>query len=76
MTFDETKIVVDVGVTRLRDELGMTFTVDACLVDPGVQGRVIDVVDLLTRCHTMVEFGGIGTSTAEGVMGVEGFYKL
>ena len=24
-TFDETKVTMDVGVTRLRDELGMTL---------------------------------------------------
>jgi len=46
-TFDETKVTIDVGVTRLRDELGMTFGIDARLVDPGVQGGVIDVMDLL-----------------------------
>jgi len=48
-TFDETKVVIDVGVTRLRDELRTTFGLDARLVDPGVQGGVIDVVDLLAR---------------------------
>ena len=72
LTFDETRVVVDAGVTRLRDELGMTFGIHTCLVDPGVQGRVIDVVDLFTRCHVMVEFDGIGASTADGVTGVEG----
>ena len=36
-TFYETKVTIDVCVTRLRDELGMTFGVDARLVEPGVQ---------------------------------------
>ena len=53
-TFDQTKVTLDVGVTQLRDELGMTFWVDARLVDPGVQGGVIDLVDLLSQCHVMV----------------------
>ena len=43
-TFDKTKVTMDVGVTRLRDELGMTFGVDARHVDPGVQGGEIGVV--------------------------------
>ena len=75
-TFDKTKVTIDVGVTRLRDELGMTFGVDARLVDPGVQGGVIDVVDLLARCHVMVQLGGIGASSTKGVTRVEGFHKF
>jgi len=71
-----TEVVIDVGVTRLRDELGMTFGVDARLVDPGVKGGVIDVVDLLALCHVMVEFDGISASPAKGVARVEGFHDL
>jgi len=76
LTFDKTKVVVDVGVTRLRDELGMTFGVDARLVAPRVQGGVSNVVDLLAWCHVMIWFHGIRTSTAEGITGVAGFYEL
>ena len=54
----------------------MTFGGDARLVDPGVQGGVIDVVDLLARCHVMVKLDGIGTSTTEGVRGIERFHEL
>jgi len=54
----------------------MTFRVDACLVDPGVQGGVINVVDLLARCHVMVELDGIGASSAKDVTWVEGFHEL
>ena len=75
-TFDETKVTMDVGVTQLRDELGMAFGVDARLVDPGVQGGVIDVMDLMTRCHVMVQLGGIGASSTKGVTRVEGFHKF
>ena len=35
-TLYKTKVVIDVCVTRLRDELGMTFGVDVRFVDPGV----------------------------------------
>jgi len=67
LAFHDTKVVIDVGVTRLRDELGMTFGVDARFVNPGVQGGVIDVMDLLARCHVMVKLDGIGTTTTEDV---------
>jgi len=63
-------------VTRLRDELGMTFGVDARLVDPEVQEGVINVVDLLTRCHVMIELSCIGASSAKGVTRFEGFQEL
>ena len=71
LTLDDSKVVVDVGVTRLRDEDGMTFGVDARFVDPRVQGRVIDVVDLLIGGHTMMQLDGIGASSAKGVPWVE-----
>ena len=73
---DETKVEVDVGVTRLGDEARMPFGVDARLVHPRVQGGDIDVMDLLTGRHAMVEFHGIGTNPAEGVTGVERFCKV
>ena len=72
LALHETKLVIDVGVTRLRDKLGMTFGVDERFVEPGVQGGVIDVVDLLTWCHVMVELDGIGASSAKGVTRVDG----
>ena len=71
LALDDSKVVVDVGVTRLRDEDGMTFGVDARFVDPRVQGRVIDVVDLLIGGHTMMQLDGIGASSAKGVPRVE-----
>ena len=68
---DEAKVEVDVGVTRLGDEAWMPFGVDARLVHPRVQGGDIDVMDLLTGGDMMVQFDGIGTTSTEGIMGVE-----
>ena len=73
---EDTKVNVNVRVTRLRDESRITFGVDARLVDPGVQGGVIDVVDLLTWCHAMVQLGGIAASSTKGVTGVERVHEL
>ena len=71
LALDDSKVVVDVGVIGLRDEDGMPFRVDARFVDPRVQGRVIDVVDLLVGGHTMMQLDGIGAASAKGVPWVE-----
>jgi len=68
---DDTKVAMDVGVTWMREEVRMTFRVDARLVDPRVQGGVVNVMDLLTWGDMMVQFDGIGTTSAEGVTRVE-----
>ena len=70
---DQAKVLTDVRVTRVGDEARMPFGVHAGLVHPRVQGSDIDVMDLLTRSHAMVQFHGIGTTPAEGVTGVERF---
>ena len=71
LALDNSKVVADVGVTGLRDEDGMAFGVDARFVDPRVQGRVVDVVDLLIGGHTMMQLDGIGAFSAKGVPWVE-----
>ena len=76
LALDETKVEADVGVTRLGDEARMTFRVNARLVHPRLQGSDIDVMDLLTRGHAMVQFDGIGTTPAEGVTRVEGVVEV
>ena len=45
--------------------------VHAGFVHPRVQGGVVDVMDLLTRGHALVQFDDIGTTPAEGVTRVE-----
>ena len=73
---DDPKVEADVGVTRLRDEARMAFGVYTGFVDPRVQGGVVDVMDLLTRGHAMVQFDGIGSTPAEGVTWVERLDEL
>ena len=68
---DETKVEADVGVTQLREETRMAFRVNTGFVHPRVQGGVVDVMDLLTGGHTMVQFDGIGTTSTEGVTRLE-----
>ena len=75
-TFDDTKVAADVGTGGLRDEGGVTFGINACLVDPGVQRGVIDVVNLLGGGDVVIQLDGIGASPAEGVTWMEGFAEF
>ena len=76
LALHDSKVATDVGVTRLRDEDGMALGVDARFVDPRVQGRVVDVVDLLVGGHTMILLDGIGAASAKGVTRVERCHEL
>ena len=67
LTLDQTKVLVDVGVTRLGNKGGMSFGVDRRLVNPGVQGGDIDVMDLLVGGDMNVQFDGIGTTPTESL---------
>jgi len=72
-TLDEPKVLTDVGVTRLGEEVRMTLGVDAGFVDPRVQGGDIDVMDLLVGCDIVVQFHGIGTTSTESVAWIQWF---
>ena len=61
LTLDETKVLMDVGVTRGGDETRMPLRVDTGFVDPWVQGGDIDVMDLLSGGDMVVQLDGIGT---------------
>ena len=64
---NEAKVLVDVRVTRLRKDGGMSFGVGGGLVHPRVQGGDIDVVNFLAGGDMMVEFDGIGTTSTESL---------
>ena len=76
LTLNETKVRVDVGVTRGGDETRMPLRVDTGFVDPWVQGGDIDVMDLLSGGDTVIQLDGIGTSSTEGVAGIQGVCEL
>ena len=76
LTLDESKVLADVGVTRGGDEGRVPFRVDTGFVDPGVQGGDIDVMDLLSGGDTVIQLDGIGTSSTEGVAGIQGVCEL
>ena len=76
LTLDETKVLVDVGVTRGGDETRMSLRVDTGFVDPRVQRGDIDVMDLLSGGDMMVQLDGIGTPSTERVAGIQGCREL
>ena len=73
MALDESKVLLDVGVTRVGDETRMSFGVDTGFVDPWVQGGHIDVMDLLTGGDMMVQLDSIGTTSTESVAWIQWF---
>ena len=44
----------------------MSYRVLLCLVDPGVKGRDVDVLDLLSGLNCVMKFDSVGASTEEG----------
>ena len=76
LTLDETKVLMDVGVTRGGDETRMSLRVDTVFVDPWVQRGDIDVMDLLSGGDMMVQLDGIGTTSTERVAGIQGCREL
>ena len=73
---DESKVLVDVRVTRGEDDFRMSFGVHRLLVDPRVQGGDIDVVNFLARGDMMVEFDGIGTTSTESLSRFKGLDEV
>ena len=63
------KIVVDVLVSGVGEDLGMSNGVFASLVDPRVQGSHIHVFDLfaLALVDRVVKMHGVGSATEEGI---------
>jgi len=76
LALDETEVLLDVGVTRIKDETRISFGVDRCLVDPWVQGGDIDVMDLLSGGDLMVQLDSIGTASTESVAWIQRFCEL
>ena len=76
LALHDSKVAIDGCVTRLRDEHGMALGVDARFVDPRIQRRVVDVVDLLVGGHVMIQLDGIGAASAKGVTRVERCHEL
>ena len=73
---DEAKVLVDVRVTRLRIDGGMSFGVHRVLVDPRVQGGDIDVVNFLAGGDMMVELMALVRPPQKASRGLSGWIKL
>ena len=76
LTLDETKVLVDVGVTRGGNEGRVSFRVDTGFVNPGVQRGDIDVMDLLSGGDMVIQLDGIGTPSTERVAWIQGYCEL
>jgi hypothetical protein len=71
--FGHPEVMVDILIFGVDTDFGMSHRVWFGLVDPGVEGRDVRIVDLFALgvvCDVM-KFDGIGSSTKEGVSGFE-----
>ena len=66
---------MDVLVFGVDEDFGMSHRILLGLVDPRVQGRHVDVLDLLSRglVSGVMEFDSVGASAEEGVSGIKRF---
>ena len=76
LTLDEPKVRGDVGATRLVEDSGMPYRVEAILVGPRVEGGEVVVVDLFSLLGHVVQFDGIGATAEEGISGLEPGYEF
>jgi len=70
------KVMVNVLIFGVDHDLRMPYGVFLRLVDPGVEGRDVDVLDLFAWLSHVMKFDGVGSSTEEGVSGLEWFDEL
>ena len=67
--------MVNVLILGVDEDIGMSSRVLASFVDPGIERRHINVLDLFSQSslgHVM-QLDGIGATTKEGVPGMEWF---
>ena len=76
LTLDESKVLMDVGVTGGGDDGRMSLRVDTGFVDPWVQRGHIDVMDLLSGGDMVIQLHGIGTPPTERVAWIQGCREL
>ena len=65
--------MVNVLIVRVDKDIGMSSRVLASFVDPGIERRHINVLDLFSQSslgHVM-QLDGIGATAKEGVPGME-----
>ena len=69
----QTKVLGEVGGAGFIDELRMADGIHSVLIDPGVEGNVVHIPDLLTDSNVVVKVGGICASSKEGGARIHGF---
>ena len=67
---------MDVLIFGVDDDARMPHRVSAGFVDPRVQRRHVDVMDLFIGFYGVVEFDSVGSTSKEGVSGLQGINYL
>ena len=71
LAFHQPEIGRNVCPFGFRDDNGMTDRVQTVFVGPGVEGGEIEVMDLFSVLHHVIQFDGTSASTKERVSGLE-----
>ena len=72
LCFELDKVLGNVGVSWLKDDPWMTFWILFVLVDTGIKGSKVIVIDFFTfSLALMIELDRIGASSTEGIAGIE-----
>ena len=74
--FGHTKVMMDILIFGVDDDVRMFYRVFAGFVDPWAQRRHVGVMDLFIRFYGVVKFDGVGSSTEEGISGLQGVNYL
>jgi len=69
--FGHSEVMMDILIFWVDDDDRMSCGVFAVFVDPRVQRDDVGVVDFFSRCCGVVEFGGVGSTSEEGVSGLQ-----
>ena len=63
--------MVNVWIVGVDDDNRMSDGVGLLFVDPRVEGRDVNVLNLFVRVSDVMQFDGIGSAAKEGIPGLE-----
>ena len=72
----DTKVLGNVSVSRLENHVWMAYRVLSILLDVGVQGGLVVVIDLFVSLGLMIQLDRVGSTAAESITGVQRFYNV
>ena len=69
--FGNTKVLGNVGVSRLENDVWVAYRVLCIFVDVRVEGGEVVIIDLFVSLGLVIQLDGVGSPIAEGVTRIE-----